>query len=86
MNFDGNNYSYELPEEWQNPNTQIIFTDGNNQIPLNFNPGAYYTSGTAMVFDGKSIDYVIPSKLTAKLTPAEYLNIMKQNLHHNYID
>lgn len=86
MNFDGNNYSYELPEEWQNPNTQIIFTDGNNQIPLNFNPGAYYTSGTAMVFDGESIDYVIPSKLNAKLTPAEYLNIMKQNLHHNYID
>lgn len=82
MNLNESTYSYELPEEWQNPNTQVIFTDGNNQIPFNYNPGAYYVSGTAMVFDGESIDYVTPSKLTAKLTPTEYLNIMKQNLHH----
>ncbi|NLK94831.1 MAG: starch-binding protein [Clostridiales bacterium] len=53
-----NNFYLDLPLEWQNENTQVIFNDGkNNQFPYAFNPGANYKPGTAMVFNGYSIDF-----------------------------
>lgn len=53
-----NNFIYNLPEEWQNENTYIIFNNGQgNQFPYANNPGVQYKVDNAICFNGYSIDY-----------------------------
>lgn len=61
MQSTDNDFSYELPDEWKNEKTQVIFNDGYNQYPLNYNPGAYFKHNKAMIYDGVNINYVNPN-------------------------
>ena len=51
-------YELEIPSDFQNDTTQIIFTDGSNQNPGSRQPGVYYKVGKAMVYDGTDIKLV----------------------------
>ena len=61
-NSEVDRYEYKLPEEYQTAKTQVIFTDGNNQVPASREPGKYFEAGKAMHFDGKSIALVNPTE------------------------
>lgn len=78
---DGNKYVFELPREWRNDNTQIIFNDGFNQMPMYFNPGEYYKTGTYMIFDGSTIIHKDPNDLEETLRNT-YFNTLNKNLNN----
>ena len=60
MQYNGKEYYFELPEEWQDNNTQVIFNDGYNQMPRAYSSGEYYKNDTSMLFNGKDIVYIYP--------------------------
>lgn len=57
LKYNGNNFSYKLPKEYQNENTKIIFNDGHNQFPFAYNPGVNYRKGFTILFNNNSITY-----------------------------
>ena len=57
LKFNGDNYSYKLPKEYQNENTKIIFNDGHNQFPFAYNPGINYKNGFTILFNNNSFTY-----------------------------
>lgn len=61
FNEEENRYVLELPDEYKTSKTQVIFTNGSNQYPATRQPGEYYVSGKAMVFDGSKISLVDPT-------------------------
>lgn len=66
FNTEYNRYELEIPAEFQKDTTQVIFTDKYKQVPGSQQPGAYYKTGMAMLFDGSEIKLVdTTDKLTA---------------------
>ena len=63
MNFNDSEYYYDLPLEWQNEDTRIIFTDGHNQYPMSYNPGFSFVNGKAILFDNNEIKYIHTSSI-----------------------
>ena len=44
-NSETERYEYKLPSEYQTSKTQVIFTDGKNQIPASRQPGEFFKEG-----------------------------------------
>lgn len=80
MQITEDRYTYELPKDWRNNNTQVIFNDGYNQMPMYFNPGEYYQTGTSMIFDGETIIHEEPIRINKQSIQKKYLDLLSENL------
>lgn len=77
MQYIDNKYCYELPLDWQNENTQVIFNNGfNDQMPMAFNPGKYYKNKTAMFFNGQDINYTNYMPISTEILRDDYITLM----------
>jgi alpha-amylase len=82
MQYNGNEYYYELPLDWQNENTQVIFNDGHNQMPMAFTPGQYYLNGTAMYFNSEVINYIRPTQIINEQLHNKYISLISQTMQN----
>lgn len=76
MQYNDNKYCYELPIEWQNENTKVIFNDGHNQMPRAYSTGEYYKNGTSMLFDGQAIVRVSSKNMLKDILHDRYYKMM----------
>ena len=84
MQYNGSEYYLELPEEWQNDNTQVIFNDGHNQMPMAYSSGEYYKNGTTMMFNGKEILYIEPQLINKEIPHDKYIQFIAQNIKNSF--
>ena len=78
-NNNDNKFYCEIPEEFRTSNTQVIFSDGYNQVPMAFTPGAYYREHTAMLFENNTIKNIKPSITTSDLLLNDYFELTNNN-------
>lgn len=78
-NNNDNKFYCEIPEAFRTSNTQVIFSDGYNQLPMAFTPGAYYKEHTAMLFENNTIKNIKPSITTSDLLLNDYFELTNNN-------
>ena len=85
MKFNGNQYYFELPEAWQDNNTQVIFNDGHNQIPTAYCTGQYFKPETAMLFNGEEILSIEPKQTAEDILHNRYIALTASNRSNSFL-
>ena len=86
MTNEGNGvYSYTLPEGWGD-NTQVIFNNGNNQIPAAQEPGFVLPTGSTMIYENgtwKNAGVVVkePVVSSSVVSGTEFINSLQVTLN-----